>query len=132
MPEKTTDPVTEVDPKWLLIMARLKVDDLAGWLRKFRTGNRASNPDWRSWEAIARKIWEETRVTVSANGLRARWSDEVDAGDLPTTIASREDAEKAGLAAAWDKARGSVAPVGSTSASDAVGPTGTEKRGDPT
>ncbi len=92
MPEQTTDPATEVDPKWLLIMERLKVNNLAVWLRTFRAGNRASNPDWRSWESIAWKIREETRVSVSANGLRSRWQSEVEGTEAPEGPVPARDA----------------------------------------
>lgn len=129
MPERTTEPTAEVNAKWLLIMERLQVNDLAAWLRTYRTGSRATNENWRSWDSIARRIWEETRVTVTANGLRARWSDEVDAVDAGidlSVITTREQAERAGVTAAWERARGTGAPEGPTLASDAVGPTGTE------
>lgn len=126
MPEQTTDPNVEVNAKWLLIMDRLKTDDLAAWLRTFRTGSRATNENWRSWDSIARRIWEETRVTVTANGLRARWQAEVEAEDEPPPITTREQAEQAGVASVWERARGTGAPEGPTHASDAVGPTGTE------
>lgn len=86
--------------EWLLIMERLKVNDLAEWIADHRRGDRNSNPKWRSWEGIARLIHERTRVTVSTGGLRVRWTDAVD------EILSRER------------------PDGTRAATDAADPTG--------
>lgn len=80
MPEQTT-----LDPKWMLIQDRLGVKDLAAWLRQFR-GDKATNPEWKSWDAIARTIYDRTTVEVTAQGLRYRWSKEVDPQDSDAAV----------------------------------------------
>lgn len=109
-----------MSPTWLLIMDRLKVTDLAGWIAQHRRAPRGT-PGWLSWEAIARLISTQTGVPVTANGVRARWSDEVDAlvirahaadqgGELPDVpVPPTEAAGSTGPAGAL----GSEAPAGS-------------------
>lgn len=112
---------------WLLIMDRLKVDDLPAWLAAYRRGDRTSNPQWSSWEAIARMISQETRVAVTANGVRARWSDEVD------TLLAQSQSDPTGAqlpdVPTRDQSVGSTGPAGVSGSNT---PAGSNQRGEAT
>lgn len=111
MPEQMIDPQESgLAAEWLLIMERLKVDDLAAWIAQYRRGDRQTNPQWRSWESIARLVKEQAGVTVSTNGLRVRWSDEVDALETPGIPVP--PIEAAGLAGSPGGSSGSDDPPG--------------------
>ena len=113
MPDQKIDPQESgLAAEWLLIMERLKVDNLAAWIAQYRRGSRADNPQWRSWESIARHIYEQARVTVSTNGLRSRWSDEVDA-ILDQPAVPVPPTEAAGSAGTPGGSSGSDDPPGS-------------------